>query len=125
MNFREFLQIEQGTKTSVTGLGAGGRLGQSQATPEMGVTNSPTINAPTGDGNKPPKTIPASAFNVSDKLRAMSKAPFGGMNAGGTKLITPPPSPLSPTGLGSPQPLNAPSPPEGVNPVKVPKPMRP
>jgi hypothetical protein len=55
MTFRQFL--EQGTKVSMTGHGAGGRAGQKQFTPERmkGSLPVPQVN-PAKDAYKGPKT---------------------------------------------------------------------
>lgn len=121
MNFREFLQLEQGTQFSVTGLNAGGRAGQSQHTPESGIKQMPNSNVKSKDVQiNGPKTLPRSAFAVSDKGKGLAQREFGTMNAGGIQGITAPPSSLSPRGLGQTQPLVAS---KGLNPVKVPKPV--
>lgn len=73
LDFKKFL--EQGTKPSVLGVGAGGRLGQSQATPEKPVTAAPSpFNTSSFLLKTPPKIIKpsvapaASSFNASTVL---------------------------------------------------------
>jgi hypothetical protein len=83
---------EAGTKVSPTGNNAGGRAGQSQATPEMGVKQMPNAEAPpsnmTPRGTEAPnQPLKASPFNVSSK---------------GVVNPNRPPSPLSPRGVGYP-----------------------
>lgn len=102
MTFKEFINfIEQGTKTSTTGLGAGGRAGQSQATPESGVTNMPNPND---------KKIPASPFNVSSKGTTNTRPanPKGSHGPGVKPLPNPPVSPFS-FDMKQPQPTQSPA----------------
>ena len=94
MTFKEFINfIEQGTQPSSTGIGAGGRAGQSQVTPESGM------------GDK----LPASPFNVSSKGKTNNRPPNpkGSHGPGVKPLPTPPVSPFS-FDMKQPQPIQTP-----------------
>jgi len=87
MTFRDFL--EQGTKFSMTGFGAGGRAGQSQATPEKAITQSPD------DKDKSKKSgISLSPFNVKSKAQTYLKGvypknPVGSLSPAGLGVFNP------------------------------------
>lgn len=125
MTFREFLQLkEQGTPFSATGLNAAGRAGQSQASPEKMGTVKPAMGNKKGKSNIP-KSIPASAFNVSSKMQTNWPRPWGSMNPGGVIKVTAP-SPkdkLQPKiqrfGIGPLQGLTSTF--SGINPIKSPR----
>lgn len=98
MTFKEFINfIEQGTKPSTTGFGAGGRAGQSQATPESGMPNPNSSK------------VPASPFNVSDKGKTYNRPANPKAHGLGTKpLSNPPVGPFS-FDMKQPQPTKSPA----------------
>jgi hypothetical protein len=90
MTFREYIKLsEQGTGPSITGLGAAGRLGQSQVTPEGPQGQMPTPNVKVG-----PAKTQASPFNVSDKGKTFNRPPSN-MSPGVKPLSIPPISPFT------------------------------
>ena len=102
MSFKEFINlIEQGTKATASGLGAGGRAGQSQATPETGVGNIPNQN------DLKNKKVPPSSFNVSDKGKTHGVRPASPHGPGTKALPNPPVSPFS-FDMKQPQPTRSP-----------------
>jgi len=113
MTFKEFINlIEQGTKVSATGLGAGGRAGQSQATPESGSPNmaNPNLN----------QKVPPSPFNVSDKGKTNNRPANPKAHGPGTKPLSKPP--VGPFSFDMKQPQPTRSPVEKV--PKVPSPIK-
>ena len=98
MTFREFLALsEQGTKPSSTGIGAGGRAGQSQATPEKPVTAPPSVWSM---GTKNLIKPDASPFNPSSKLLVKPKQPSP-FNVSFKPNYPEPPGPFSVRGFGT------------------------